>query len=87
MLPLAWRIRVEDTPANRAELRECWAALKKTWTWAGTPTCTMSPYGELCGSCTNNQCYGNGERSVCQVRHTERKRVFHSIKLSANSPD
>ena len=66
MLPLAWRIHLEDTPAHRAELRECWAALNKTWTWAGPPTCTMSPFGQLCGSCTDNQCYGNGERSVCQ---------------------
>ena len=66
LLPLAWRVRVEDTPAHRAELRECWAALKKTWAWAGVPTCTMSPYGQLCPSCTTNQCYGNGERSVCQ---------------------
>ena len=66
MLPLAWRIRVEDTPAHRAELRECWAALKKTWNWAGAPTCTMSPWGQLCPAYNNNQCYGKGERSVCQ---------------------
>jgi hypothetical protein len=66
MLPLAWRVRLEDTPTHRTELRECWEALKKTWNWAGVPTCTMSPFGQLCGSCTNNQCYGNGERSVCQ---------------------
>eukprot|EP01044_Picomonas_judraskeda_P002991 COSAG03_NODE_232_length_10264_cov_2.708706_3_plen_405_part_00 len=66
LLPLAWRVRVEDTPAHRAELRQCWEALKKTWTWAGVPACTMSPYGQLCPPCTDNQCYGNGERSVCQ---------------------
>ena len=94
LLPLAWRVRVEDTPAHRAELRECWEALKRNWTcrtlrhnlaqrasllWlaesdsamtvragAGVPTCTMSPYGQMCAPCTTNQCYGNGERSVCQ---------------------
>ena len=92
LLPLAWRVRVEDTPAHRAELRECWEALKRNWTCtpqpgsahfasqarrisdsattvragAGVPTCTMSPYGQMCAPCTTNQCYGNGERSVCQ---------------------
>jgi len=67
LLPLAWRIRVEDTPANRADLRKCWEALRATWvSWAGVPTCTMSPYGEMAPPCTNNQEYGNGERSVCQ---------------------
>lgn len=58
LLPLAWRVRVEDTPAHRTELRQCWEALKKTWTWAGVPACTMSPYGQLCPPCTDNQCYG-----------------------------
>ena len=28
MLPLAWRVRLEDTPQNRNELRNCWLALK-----------------------------------------------------------
>jgi hypothetical protein len=67
MLPLAWRIRLEDTIQNRDELRNCWLALKKTWNSSvGVPTCTMSPWGQLCTPCANNQCYGNGERSVCQ---------------------
>ena len=36
LLPLAWRVRVEDTPAHRAELRECWEALKRNWTCNAT---------------------------------------------------
>jgi len=67
MLPLAWRVRVEDTPSNRADLRKCWQALKDTWvTWAGVPTCTMSPYGEIAGPAQNNYEYNRGEKSVCQ---------------------
>ena len=111
LLPLAWRVRVEDTPAHRAELRECWEALKRNWTCtpqpgsahfasqarrisdsattvragAGVPTCTMSPYGQMCAPCTTNQCYGNGERSVCQETGDPASDVLCEPKLSLAS--
>lgn len=68
MLPLAWRVRVSDTPQHRNELRLVWAALNATIVRRiGVPCCTMSPYGQTCPPCTDNACYGNGERSVCQA--------------------
>jgi hypothetical protein len=57
MLPLAWRVRLEDTQKNRDELRQCWQRLKASWNMqVGVPTCEMSPDGQSCPPCTNNAC-------------------------------
>merc|ERR1712100_1001275 len=86
MLPLAWRIRIEDTPKNRDELRNCWLALKRMWNHSvGAPTCEMSPFGQSNPPCTNNACYGNGERSVCQQTGDPASDVLYESNFLMNN--
>ena len=86
MLPLAWRVRLEDTPQNRDELRNCWLALKASWNHSvGVPTCEMSPFGQLCPPCENNACYGNGERSVCQESGDPASDVLYESNFLMNN--
>ena len=86
MLPLAWRIRVQDTPANRDDLRRVWAALNATWVpGVGVPTCTMSPFGQMCPPCSSNACYGNGERSVCQESGDPASDVLYESNFLLNN--
>ena len=86
LLPLAWRVRVEDSPRHRDELRNCWLALKKRWNQSvGVPTCEMSQWGQMCPPCANNACYGNGERSVCQASGDPASDVLYESNFLMNN--
>ena len=75
LLPLAWRVRLDNSTANRDQLRRVWRDMKAVWVergqW-GVGTCVfpVSKTGAvthmLAPPPSNNAAYGNGEKSICQ---------------------
>ena len=78
LLPLAWRVRVDNSTANRDQLRGVWHDLKAAWVergaW-GVGTCVFplkngtnvtDPGEMLAPPPASNAKYGNGEMSICQ---------------------